>query len=105
MRVDLDKWGRIGVQMLKDATPVETGKTQASWEYRIEHGRLQFVNTNGKRILYLTDGYTNQYGQWVQGNDFVSPIIKYIQNAIEREVNPNERGKLRRKRIRRQTRR
>ena len=32
---DLDKYGREGVAALASATPVDTGKTAASWEYEI----------------------------------------------------------------------
>lgn len=32
---DLDKYGRAGVAALAAATPVDTGKTAASWRYEI----------------------------------------------------------------------
>ena len=31
----LDKYGRQGVEALRANTPVDTGKTAASWEYKI----------------------------------------------------------------------
>lgn len=33
---DLDKYGRAGVAALSSATPVDTGKTAASWTYEIK---------------------------------------------------------------------
>ena len=32
-----DKYGKMGVEALKEATPVETGKTANSWYYKISN--------------------------------------------------------------------
>lgn len=94
--VDLDKWGRIGVQMLKDATPKDTGKTADSWVYYIGNKTdLKFENTNGKIVLYLTLGY-HLGDTWVEGNDFVTPIIDSIADEIRKERLRDERRQLRR---------
>lgn len=99
MAVDLDYYGRRGVELLKEATPVETGKTRDSWEYRIVNGELKFVNTNGKRVLFLTDGYLNG-DKWVPGHDFVTPIVTQIQAEIQQEVKRDaQKRRVRRRRI------
>lgn len=97
--VDLDYYGRRGVELLKEATPVETGLTRDSWIYRIVDGKLQFVNTNGKRVLFLTDGYQDN-GVWVPGEDFVTPIVDQIRREILMEVKRDaKRRRVRRRRL------
>ena len=48
--LDLDSYGRDGVEALKAATPVDSGKTRESWYYEIveEKGRtsIRFLNSN-----------------------------------------------------------
>ena len=45
---DLDKYGKMGVEALANATPRDTGKTANSWDYIIEHkkGRSSIIWTN-----------------------------------------------------------
>lgn len=46
----LDKYGKLGVDALSKATPVDTGKTAASWDYKIEKGKgvvtITWTNSN-----------------------------------------------------------
>ena len=46
----LDKYGRMGVEALSAATPVDTGKTAASWSYEIRstdgHVTISWTNSN-----------------------------------------------------------
>ncbi len=75
-----------GVEALSAATPVRTGKTAASWSYKIE-------NTNGKTtVLWTNDNVVNgvniaiiiQYGHgtrnggYVEGYDYINPALKPI---------------------------
>jgi len=47
---NLDKYGKMGVRALEDATPIDTGLTAASWDYEIEEKEgscaIYFVNHN-----------------------------------------------------------
>lgn len=40
----LDKYGKLGVDALSKATPVDTGKTAASWDYKITKARDRRYN-------------------------------------------------------------
>ena len=52
--VNLDKYGLRGVQALSDATPVDTGRTAASWAYQIEQ------KNNGAAIIFTNSNVQNR---------------------------------------------
>ncbi len=87
---DLDKYGRAGVAALASATPVDTGLTAASWNYRIENSgdtiRISFYNSNihnGVPIaIILQLGHGTGTGGWVQGRDYINPAIQPIFEQI-----------------------
>ena len=100
MAVNLDKWGVLGVKRLKDATPVDTGETRDGWHYAIRGEKLYFYNEHPDIVRYLCDGHLTTTGQWVAGNDFVTPIVQQIQNDIRKETLSDGRRLLRRERKR-----
>lgn len=77
----LDKYGRIGVEALRNATPVDSGLTAASWSYEIqdEPGRatIEFHNSNVNNhvniALILQYGHGTGTGGWVEGRDYINP--------------------------------
>ncbi len=89
----LAKYGEMGVQALKDATPTSSGKTAESWDFGIERGNglvtLYWTNSNennGVNIaILLIYGHALQNGGYVQGNDFVSPALRPIFQRIAQE--------------------
>ena len=87
---NLDKYGQMGVEALRAATPKDTGKTSESWDYEIVH-------ENGKVSIYWTNSNTNknvniavilQYGHgtrqggYVQGIDYINPAMKVVFDQI-----------------------
>lgn len=94
----LHKYGREGVAALASATPVETGKTAASWSYKIEQKNgsvsLAFFNSNVQNgvpiAIILQYGHGTGTGGWVEGRDYINPAIQPIFDrlleAIWREV-------------------
>ena len=90
----LDKYGQIGVKMLHDATPVDTGKTADSWSYRIEHkdGQwcLWFENSNINKgvpiAVILQYGHGTGTGGWVEGRDYINPVIRPVYMKILQEI-------------------
>ena len=90
----LDKYGRAGVQALREATPKDTGLTATSWDYRIVHGKdyvsLEWTNTNivdGIPVAVLLQyGHGTANGSYVQGIDYINPALKPIFDAIARDV-------------------
>lgn len=83
----LAKYGELGIRMLAQATPVDTGKTAASWGYEITedskgHIILAFTNSNSNEganiVLMLMYGHGTQSGIYVEGEDFVNPAIRPV---------------------------
>lgn len=86
----LDKYGREGVAALASATPTDSGKTAASWEYEIvrQNGSISIVfkNTNVNKgvnvAVILQYGHGTGTGGWVQGRDYINPAIQPIFDRI-----------------------
>lgn len=96
--IKLDKYGQKGVAALASATPVDTGLTANSWNYKVEKSgstiSLVFYNTNvvsGVPIaIILQYGHGTGTGGWVEGRDYINPAIRpifdEIADAIWKEV-------------------
>lgn len=86
----LDKYGRMGVEALKQATPKLTGKTAESWDYEIVRNKdsvsIFWTNSNindGVNIaVILQYGHGNQNGSYVEGTDYIRPAMKDVFKAI-----------------------
>ena len=91
---DLDKYGREGVDALKSATPVESGKTANSWNYEIKRGgdtiTIGFYNSNVNKgvpiAIILQYGHGTGTGGWVEGRDYINPAIQPIFDKIADEA-------------------
>lgn len=81
-----DKYGQIGVQALRDATPVDSGITAESWFYEIENTgksvNISFHNNNENQganiVILLMYGHGTGNGGYVQANDFVNPALEPV---------------------------
>lgn len=90
----LDKYGKIGVNALRDATPVDSGITASSWGYRITNtkGSLRLVwfntETSGSTpiVILIQYGHATKNGGYVQGVDFINPALKPIFEKIESDI-------------------
>lgn len=86
----LKRYGKLGVEALKSATPINTGKTADSWSYQITEktGAIQISwnndNTNNgvNIVVLLVYGHGLANGGYVEGNDFVHPSIKPIMEKL-----------------------
>lgn len=86
----LDKYGRQGVEALSSNTPVRTGLTAASWYYEIEDKKgiveLRFCNSNIQNgvpiAIILQYGHGTRNGGWVEGRDYINPVIQPIFDKI-----------------------
>ena len=91
---DLDRYGREGVAALASATPVDTGKTAASWYYDIkinkESASITFNNSNIQNgvpiAIILQYGHGPRNGGWVEGRDYINPVIQPIFDKIAEEA-------------------
>ena len=91
---NLDKFGREGVAALASATPVDTGKTAASWNYEViinkESASITFNNSNIQNgvpiAIILQYGHGTRNGGWVEGRDYINPVIQPIFDKIAEEA-------------------
>lgn len=95
----LDKYGKLGVEALREATPKRTGKTAASWYYDIYESKygwaLEWRNSNvvnGENIAILIQrGHGLKNGGYVRGRDYIKPALRPIfddfANSAFLEVN------------------
>ena len=91
---DLNRYGREGVAALASATPVDTGKTAASWYYDIkinkESASITFNNSNIQNgvpiAIILQYGHGTRNGGWVEGRDYINPVIQPIFDKIAEEA-------------------
>lgn len=93
-RGELDKYGRMGVDALMAATPVDTGKTAQSWYYEVKHtnggASIVFRNSNindGVPIaIILQLGHGTGTGGYVAGRDYINPAIQPIFDQIANDA-------------------
>ena len=85
------KYGEMGVQALRNATPVDTGLTRDSWKYEIERTkdqvRIVWSNTNVVKdyfnvAIMLQYGHATRGGGYVEGIDYINPALKPIFQQI-----------------------
>ena len=90
----LEKYGQIGVDALRSATPHDSGLTADSWTFEIERTEektsIAWLNTNrndGALIAILLQyGHGTGTGGYVQGIDYINPAIKPIFDQIDEAV-------------------
>ena len=87
---ELNKYGRIGVEALRSATPKDSGETANSWSYEIvrKDGETKIVWTNnhinnGVNIaVILQYGHGTGTGGYVEGIDYINPAMKPVFQEI-----------------------
>lgn len=91
---DLDIYGRMGVEALRSATPIDTGTTAASWRYGVKMEAnmvtLYWNNDNDvsgvKVAVILQYGHGTGTGGYVVGLDYINPALKPVFDKIIDEV-------------------
>ena len=86
----LNEYGKQGVELLRDATPVDTGKTATGWDYEIEVNSqgisLYWVNNNvneGVPIAILIQyGHATRNGPYVHGVDYINPALRPLFESM-----------------------
>lgn len=95
----LNNYGQKGVIALASATPVDSGKTAASWSYRTNTSTNSFsiiwensnLTSTGVPVAILIQyGHGTRNGGYIQGREFINsairPIMDNIAEAIWQEV-------------------
>ena len=86
----LDQYGKEGVEALARATPKDTGKTAASWNYAVHKsdGRITITWSNSNIVdgvpiaVILQYGHDTRNGGYVEGVDYINPAMRPIFERI-----------------------
>lgn len=89
----LAEYGRRGVDILRSATPKDTGKTADSWYYEIKQDRerttISWCNRNindGVLIAAVIQyGHSAGDGYYVKGVDYINPAMKPVFDDLANE--------------------
>ena len=90
----LDKYGKLGVDALSSATPVDSGMTASCWRYETK------ISGNAMSVTFYNDNVVNgvpiaiilQYGHgtgtggWVEGRDYINPAIQPVFDQLAEDV-------------------
>lgn len=90
----LDQYGKLGVTALSKATPVDTGLTASSWDYKVEYKgttvSIVWTNSNvnkGVNIAFILQyGHGTRNGGYVAGRDYINPAMQPVFDKIADEV-------------------
>lgn len=91
---NLDRYGKMGVDALSKATPIESGETARSWGYRIIGDKntpgIEWYNTHidkGVNVAIIIQyGHGTGTGGYVAGRDYINPAIKPVFDQIIAEI-------------------
>jgi hypothetical protein len=92
----LAKYGPIGVAALQAATPVDSGKTAASWYYEIVdrpgYFAIHWLNSNIEEpgtipvAAIIQYGHATGRGAFIQGIDYINPAMQPIFDQIAADM-------------------
>lgn len=85
-----DKYGQVGVDALKSATPIDSGKTASSWSYTVRRNgdtvSVEWANSNVNKgvniAIILQLGHGTGTGGWVEGRDYINPSLQPVFDEI-----------------------
>jgi hypothetical protein len=90
----LQSYAAKGVYALQEVTPLDSGKTSQSWDYKILLGKnnasIIWTNSNvinGVNIAILIQyGHATKNGGYVEGYDYINPAMNYVIDEILNDV-------------------
>ena len=90
----LDRYGKMGVDALRDATPKDTGKTSESWYYdtMVTDNRITITWSNSNFnngvpiAVILQYGHATGNGGWVEGRDYINPAMRPVFDKIAQDL-------------------
>ncbi len=91
---ELERYGKMGVDALARATPVDSSLTANSWAYRIIKNRkrpgIEWYNTNmadtTSVAILIQYGHATGTGGFVSGRDYINPAMLPIFEQIVDDV-------------------
>lgn len=95
VRSRLESYGARGVEILRSATPHDTGQTAAAWGYTVTErgrGRFELAWTNSNMAgtvsvaVLLQTGHGTGTGGYVTGIDYINPAMRPVFQAFADEI-------------------
>lgn len=82
-----ERYGKEGVEALRNSTPKDSGKTADSWSYEIfEYGIVwnnsNILTNNVPLAILIQYGHGTKNGGYVQGIDYINPAIRPVFEKI-----------------------
>jgi len=90
----LEKYGPIGVEALRSATPVDSAETRDSWYFEIAqrpgYFAIHWYNSHmagGVPVAILLQyGHGTRQGTYIQGEDYINPALKNIFDQMANDM-------------------
>lgn len=92
----LDDYGKMGVELLRENTPTDTGLTAESWDYKVilsdDIVKIVWTNSNVSEdmvtpiAVILQYGHNTKNGSWVEGIDYINPAMKPLFDKIAKDM-------------------
>lgn len=84
------KYGEMGVEALRKATPRDTGKTSESWYYEVKEDKggvtIEWSNRNINKYInvavIIQYGHGTGTGGYVKGIDYINPAMRPVFDDI-----------------------
>lgn len=94
VRSILQRYGDKGVLALAAATPVDSGKTSTSWDYRITTSNWGYsigwfnsnINNGVPVAIIIQYGHGTGTGGYVPPRDYINPAMKSIFDPMAEEI-------------------
>ena len=89
------RYGEMGVEALRNATPVDSGLTRDSWSYEVKKTDKEiaiiFKNSNVVKdyfnvAIMLQYGHATGNGGYVKGIDYINPALKPVFERMANEL-------------------
>lgn len=94
-----ERYAELGLQYLKENTPIDSGDTANAWSYLIkkEKGKITINYYNDNTIttsknnfvpivILLQYGHATKDGIWVEGRDFINPAMQKVFDQMVFEI-------------------
>ena len=86
----MEQYAQLGVEALREATPIDTGETANSWSYDLnvtkDKAEITWTNSHtnkGENIAILIQyGHGTGTGGYVSGQDYINPAMKSVFDKI-----------------------
>ena len=86
----MEQYAQLGVEALREATPIDSGQTANSWSYEVNVSKnkaeITWINNNtnkGENIAILIQyGHGTGTGGYVRGQDYINPAMRLVFDKI-----------------------